>query len=727
MNEVPKDVLFSKIYFCGLFTFYSSHFRDVVFLFNGAEEQVLPASHAFVTRHKWARGVGAFVNIESAGSASGRELIFQAGQKRHWILDTYLREAPRPSANVVAQELFQSGIIPSDTDFRIFRDFGNMSGLDMAFIDNGYVYHTDQDDMSNVDLGSVYRAGENVLAVARALAVRPTFPKAWNFPAQQVFFDFFGFHVSYSLLYGQSLNLMVCAVVSFVVAQEVKTAAKKTDVPTRTIVVDALRIMLGRAYALLLSLAFVWLLSLFFYLLGITMTWYKSMAFVVPFFVFPTVAINIVVMHWVLGYISFKRAGRLIDMFVYNCIMIEFVALTLVTSQLSIGSAYLPCIMVLFPCIAHQVRRWLLSSSNRKAYDIVTPIFNPLMLLPLMHLMSLSLMVFSFFVPLMGRATGGWAVPPDVAIGALAVLATHFVTAYAYVRVAKNIDNGVCVRILSLLFLLCLSLVLFASPYTTTRRQRLGVLHTKRTFYDVGGGVKHNDSGFAIEKMDYYDSGDLERLVPGFKDKEVFGRWNVAECEYIFCGLPFDRPKLSKTPPKRFWIAQNDSLAPSMEGAKDVRLKMTGAEFNSGENVKRLNFDLFGPKRISLALSASEGLKLVGWSLGDKVPLAKAKWNGSDSHFVVFLQGKTDTGDDGKRSFWLEFSESGENTPSNGNVLTLMINGHHMFGPERADANFEAFLGSFPEWTFPWSWTVDLKSYEFLVEFPVDGKGGGET
>ena len=61
----------------------------------------------------------------------GREFVFQTGPEHPWILDTYARSARYPFTSVVAQEVFQSGVIPSDTDFRVFVEYGELVGKNL--------------------------------------------------------------------------------------------------------------------------------------------------------------------------------------------------------------------------------------------------------------------------------------------------------------------------------------------------------------------------------------------------------------------------------------------------------------------------------------------------------------------------------------------------------------------------------------------------------------------
>ncbi|VEL19381.1 unnamed protein product [Protopolystoma xenopodis] len=142
----------------------------IIFLFNGAEESALLASHSFITQHSWAKDIKVFINLEGSGGG-GRVHLFQAGPDQgavEILLDAY-SSTFNHFANSFSEFLFASGMIPSDTDFRIFRDYGGISGLDMAYILDGYVYHTVNDVEARISDSCLALSGDNLFKLAKSV------------------------------------------------------------------------------------------------------------------------------------------------------------------------------------------------------------------------------------------------------------------------------------------------------------------------------------------------------------------------------------------------------------------------------------------------------------------------------------------------------------------------------------------------------------------------------
>ena len=78
--------------------------HDVIFLFNGAEENNHQAAHGFISQHSWAPAVKYLINLEAIGSG-GREMVFQCNTG--WMAAEYGKSAPYPYIQVTAHELFK--------------------------------------------------------------------------------------------------------------------------------------------------------------------------------------------------------------------------------------------------------------------------------------------------------------------------------------------------------------------------------------------------------------------------------------------------------------------------------------------------------------------------------------------------------------------------------------------------------------------------------------------
>ena len=88
--------------------------KTAIFLFNGAEETLQDGSHAFLTQHPLAPRVKAVIYMEAMG-AKGQEILFQANSP--FLISKYAA-VPHPHASSLSNDVFKTGLLLSDTDFR---------------------------------------------------------------------------------------------------------------------------------------------------------------------------------------------------------------------------------------------------------------------------------------------------------------------------------------------------------------------------------------------------------------------------------------------------------------------------------------------------------------------------------------------------------------------------------------------------------------------------------
>lgn len=176
--------------------------HSLILLFNNGEESLQDASHLYMTQHNETNGaVRAVVNLEACG-VSGPTLLFQATDD---ALITAYGQVPHPFGTVLASDVFSSGVIMSDTDFRQFVEYGNgLPGLDMAIVGSSYLYHTRHDVPRYIERGTLQHFGENVLSLIESLALRETsaLPKArrWPYALRRVLPIYFSMMGSFFLI-----------------------------------------------------------------------------------------------------------------------------------------------------------------------------------------------------------------------------------------------------------------------------------------------------------------------------------------------------------------------------------------------------------------------------------------------------------------------------------------------------------------------------------------------
>jgi hypothetical protein len=140
--------------------------HELLLLFNDGEELGLLGAELFVKSHTELGAIRAAINIEARGT-SGPSLLFETSGESSRFARLAQSALERPVTSSLSVAVYRR--LPNDTDLSVLSRHG-VPGANFAFIGDVSRYHTPDDDLAHLDLGSLQHHGDNALALVRALA-----------------------------------------------------------------------------------------------------------------------------------------------------------------------------------------------------------------------------------------------------------------------------------------------------------------------------------------------------------------------------------------------------------------------------------------------------------------------------------------------------------------------------------------------------------------------------
>lgn len=133
--------------------------NDLIILLTDGEEKGLYGAQVFVSEHPWAKDVGLVFNFEARGS-SGPSVLFETNEGNDRLISEFAKAVPNPVAHSSLNDLYK--LVPRDTDLSVFKYWG-MYGLNFAFFADVINYHTPNDSIENLSLGSLQHHGDYMI------------------------------------------------------------------------------------------------------------------------------------------------------------------------------------------------------------------------------------------------------------------------------------------------------------------------------------------------------------------------------------------------------------------------------------------------------------------------------------------------------------------------------------------------------------------------------------
>ncbi|KAI8922547.1 hypothetical protein DFJ77DRAFT_447028 [Powellomyces hirtus] len=584
----------------------------VIFLWNGAEETLQDASHAFITQHKYRDTIRGVINLEAMGQG-GKEILFQANSKE--MISAYSR-VPNPHGSVLSNDIFRTGLVMSDTDFRQFVDHGGLVGLDMAFYTNSYLYHTMLDVEDTIEKGSLQNFGENAMAMLDYLLYESDLAVI-DRNDDLVFFDLLGvwfFHYTWAQAHIGHWIVIALSVAAVLIPRRarngqrlsntVKAAGTVLASNLGSILVSA---MLGVALMIPLKASLVWF----------SREWYPVVLFG-PMAVLGSLLPQLwlrarhtrrsLVAQGKKGIPSPTDSGDAdLERTVYDALILAFAGLITLADHFELGISYVFTMYTVGLLVGRALD--LVLSKNQE--DHIHPAAYIAAALPFAISTELTTGTLNLFVPISGRT--GADTPSDVIVAVLtgALLFLHFYLLLPLTHRLSPAAANRSAKMVALVGLLVVAIfVLAVKPFDT--------MHPKRVFVEYKENLTDNTREVMIA---HADSGSVAAILsavekqtgtkPILRTASVTGRdWStIAPFSNFMESYAFD---ISHTPPlTRTTHTDDTTRGPQLDIVKDTYDKET--------DIRRLSIRCYYPRYIWTVLTFSADV--VSWSLDDTTML----------------------------------------------------------------------------------------------------------
>ncbi|KAJ3101907.1 hypothetical protein HK100_004451, partial [Physocladia obscura] len=138
--------------------------HSLIFLLNNGEECGLLGARHF-TKHRFYKSIRASINLEGGGSG-GPAMLFRSSDLQ--MVNTFSQSVLAPHSSVVGNDIMNLGLVSSSTDYNIYTENGE-AGIDIAFYQKRYFYHTSHDAWTSEYISSLQHMADSALKTAITL------------------------------------------------------------------------------------------------------------------------------------------------------------------------------------------------------------------------------------------------------------------------------------------------------------------------------------------------------------------------------------------------------------------------------------------------------------------------------------------------------------------------------------------------------------------------------